>query len=83
MADVTLSTGRMELQVAKFLGLPVHQSTLWLDFGDILREGEMKGEQRRIAEEEISDLKAERDSLEQRIIWLTSRIRELQEELAK
>jgi len=63
-------------------GLSTHEPLLRLYRRPVLREREVKQEERAEKEELLKDLKDERDSLEQRIIYLTSQIRELQEELS-
>lgn len=83
LADQSLSTQVLELRAKRYLGIPVRESTLWLNFGDLLREGEVKGEERRLKEERLEELKEERDDLEQRVISMTSAIRQLQEELSE
>jgi hypothetical protein len=63
-------------------GLSTHEPLLRLYRSPVLRREQVKKEEVEEKEQLLRDLKDERDSLEQRVIYLTSSIRELEEELA-
>lgn len=63
--------------------LTTHEPAVWASRSFAPREeGRVKKEEFEEKSQLLSDLKAERDSIEQRVIYLTSQIRDLEEELA-
>lgn len=62
--------------------LTTHEPAVWASRSFAPREEGLKKEEFEEKSQLLYDLKAERDSIEQRVIFLTSQIRDLEEELA-